>query len=382
MQNEVKEAREHSQTENLPKIPTPVGTRWREFRVKYVPLFVFGVTAFLIWRLWTDLPPSTGIRGIGEGPVSMLASPADGFLSDVAVEPRGYVEAGNPIATVVPFDPAAQMDLFQAQLQISRLAMEPSIVDRNVMNYEQLRVDALRLRSSLAMAKANLQRAETVLPRHETLLKERLISQDLYDLTVRDRNFYRAEVEQTSKSLEEIEERLKQLAPMADTAATNLATDELLPRLEEQMVSVQTNFHPVTLSAPISGEVNYYRQAREFVRLGEPLLTINSDRADRVIAYLKQPLPFDPQVGMQMEVVTRNRKPQRFVTEVAQVGARVEVITNSIAYLQPGTLVDSGLPLVLPVPPNIHIRPGEVVDVQWVEPGAERTIVERLLGKN
>ena len=382
MQNVVKEAREQSHSGDLPAIPTPAGTRWREFRVRYVPIFVFALTAFLIWQFWSDLPPATGIRGIGEGPVSLLASPADGFLQNVVVEPRGRVEAGKPIATIVPFDPRSRMDMFQAQLQISRLALEPSIVDRNVMNYEQLRIDALQLRSALAMAKANLQTAEEILPRHEKALKDRLISQDIYAETLRNRNFYRAEVENTSRALQDIEARLKQLAPMGDPTltATNLVDDSLLPRLEEQMVTIQTNFHPITLTAPISGEVNYYRQAREFVAVGEPLLTINSERADRIIAYLKQPLPFEPQVGMQMEVVTRSRNPQRFITEIANIGARVEVITNSIAYLQPGTLVDSGLPLILPVPPDVHIRPGEIVDVEPKETGGV-SLIGRLFGK-
>lgn len=384
MENELKDAREKAHSQSLPPIPTPPGTRWREVRIKYVPVIVFAVTAFLIWQMWQDLPSASGVRGIGEGAVSMLAAPTDGFMQQLTVEPHGRIAAGEPVLTIVPFDPAAQMDMFQTQLQISRLAMEPSIVDRNALNYEQLRVDSLQLKSALAMAKANLERAEKVLPRHEALLKERLISQDVYDLSLRDRNFYRAEVDETAKALTEIDQRLDQLQSMSAPAApaTNTAESALIPRLEEQMASVRTNWNPITLMAPISGEVNFYRQAREFVRAGEPLLTINSDRSDRIIAYLKQPMPFEPQVGMQMEVVTRNRKPVRFLTEISQVGARVEVITNAIAYLQPGAIVDAGLPLVLPVPPDVQIRPGEVVDVEWKRSPDKATLVQRLFGKN
>jgi hypothetical protein len=148
------------------------------------------------------------------------------------------------------------------------------------------------------------------------------------------------------------------------------------------MATIHTNWNPITLNAPISGEVNFIRQEREFVRLGEPILTISANRADRIIAYLKQPLPFEPEVGMQMQVVTRSRNPTRFLTEVAQIGARVEVITNSIAYIQPGALVDAGLPVILPVPPEVQIRPGEVVDVEWQRPSKPRATVQRLFGKN
>jgi hypothetical protein len=172
------------------------------------------------------------------------------------------------------------------------------------------------------------------------------------------------------------------LRPIAEASATETnLVEKMLPHQEHQMMAVETNWNPITLTAPISGEVSFIRQEREFVRLGEPLLTINSERSDKIVAFLKQPIPFEPQVGMQVEVVTRTRKPKRFVTEVAQIGARVEVITNAIAYLPAGQLVDSGLPVILPVPPDVQIRPGEIVDVEWRRSGKAENAVRRLLGK-
>jgi multidrug resistance efflux pump len=383
MQNEVKEAQQHSRGEDLPNIPTPAGTRWREIRVKYVPLLVFAATVVLIWQFWTKLPPSTGVRGIGEGAVSTLTSPADGFMQQVAVTPRARVAAGEPVATILPYDPRAQMDIFQAQLQISRLALEPSLIDRNAVNYEQLRFDALRLRGELEGARKDLELAEKQLARNEKLWKEGIGSLALYDESIRDRDFYRSKVEETTKTLKLTEERMEQLRPIAETSkgGTNMI-EEMLPRLEQQMSAAQTNLQPITLTAPISGEVCLHRQAREFVRAGEPLLTINSDRSDRIVAYLKQPIPFEPQVGMQVEVITRSGKPQRFLTEIAQIGATVEVITNAIAFVPAGQLVDSGLPVILPVPPDVQVRPGEIVDVEWRRTGRVEGAARRLLGKN
>jgi hypothetical protein len=71
----------------------------------------------------------------------------------------------------------------------------------------------------------------------------------------------------------------------------------------------------------------------------------------------------EPEVGLTAEILTRNRKRQRFTSRIAEVGAQVEAITNSLAFIRTGALVDEGLPIVLEVPPNVHIRPGEVVDV-------------------
>jgi hypothetical protein len=153
---------------------------------------------------------------------------------------------------------------------------------------------------------------------------------------------------------------------------------DIIPKLQRRMHEIQADWDPVTLQAPIAGEVNCYRRAGEFVRAGEPVLVINSDRADYVLAYLKQPLPFDPEVGMLMEVTTRSARPQRFYTEIARVGARVEVITNSLAYVPAGALVDAGLPLVLPVPGNVQVRPGEIVEIDWRPPGTNTTFLQRL----
>jgi hypothetical protein len=138
----------------------------------------------------------------------------------------------------------------------------------------------------------------------------------------------------------------------------------LIARLEARMTAAETNWAPVTLHAPISGMVNLvYRRQHEYVIEGEPLITINSPRSERIVAYLHQPYTVEPEVGLTAEILTRNRKRQRFASRIAEVGAQVETITNSLAYIRTGALVDEGLPIVLEVPPNVHIRPGEIVDV-------------------
>lgn len=363
----------------LPPIPTPAGTRWREFRVTYLPLVTFVITLFAIWRLWLILPPSMGVRGIGEGAVSLITAPQDGFLEGVPAQSYAWIEAGTRVATVTPFDPRSQLSVFQTQLQLSRLALEPTLTDRNALNYEQLRVDSLRLKQELAMAKANLERAEKVLPRHEALLREKLLSQDVYDSTLRDREFFKAEVSEKTKAISAIDQRLEQLSAFSVPAGTN--SGRILPDLEKQIAAVRTNWSPVTLSAPISGEVVLYRRAGEFVRAGELIAAVNSPKADRIIAYIKQPIQFEPEVGMEVEVVTRSNKPQRFTTAVAQVGARVEVITNAIAYHAAGAVVDTGLPFVLPVPENVRIRPGEIVEVLWTRAGRKQVLAREIARK-
>jgi len=78
---------------------------------------------------------------------------------------------------------------------------------------------------------------------------------------------------------------------------------------------------------------------------------------------LRQPYPLDPEVGMEAEILTRTRKPQRFMSKISEIGAQIEMITNSLAFIKQGSMVDEGLPVVLAVPMDANIRPGEIVDV-------------------
>jgi multidrug resistance efflux pump len=313
------------------------------------------------------MPPGNSIRGIGEGKVSIITSPINGYLRTVDIQQRGWVKAGGKLVTIVPFDPKTRMDMFQSELQLSRLGIEPTIGDRNALNYEQLRVESMRLKREQAMAKANLDRVQKTLPRHEALAREKLLSQDAYDLTVRDRDYYQAQVDELNKAIIAVDDRLKELQSLSQIStanSTNVAAS-LLPQFREQMKLMETNLNPITLTAPFEGEAQFYRSEGEFVAAGTPILVLNSPRADRVVAYLKQPAGFDPEVGMRMQARTRSHRPVVFDTEIAMVGARVEVITNALAFVATGALVDTGLPLVLPIPDNVQIRPGEALDVFW-----------------
>jgi len=106
-----------------------------------------------------------------------------------------------------------------------------------------------------------------------------------------------------------------------------------------------------------------HRQAGENVVEGEPLISINSLWSDRLVGYMRQPFPVDPKVGMEVTVTTRDAKRQEFRSEITQVGAQVEVITNALAFVRTGFLVDAGLPVVVGLPPGVQVRPGEIVDL-------------------
>jgi multidrug resistance efflux pump len=352
--------------ERLPRIRTPFSLIWREVRIRLLPPVVFAAVALASYALWQYVGDGSTVPGVGEGVRSTVASPHPGLLQQVYVEPFEWVEAGDPVAVVAPVDPQAKLDLLQSDLQIARLRLEPSIPERNAMNYERIRVEASRLKQELAIANVNLARAENFLKRNAELVKEKLVSEDDYDLSLKERDLYNAEIVVKSEALVDIEARLHHLRTLGEieTPGTNQAMVNLITRLETRMTAAETNWAPITLYAPMSGMVNVvYRRPNEYVIEGEPLITINSARSERVIAYLHQPYAVEPEVGLAADILTRTRKRKRFPSRIAEIGAQVEPITNSLAFIRQGAIMDEGLPVVLEVPPNVHIRPGEIVDV-------------------
>ena len=350
----------------LVRIPTPFSTIWREVRIRVIPLFVFVGVGIASYYLWGEMGRGSSVPGVGEGVRSIVASPYVGIIQQLYVEPFQWVEQGQPLARLAPVDPQAKLDLLQSELQIARLRLEPSMPDREAMGYERLRVDALRLKWELAMAKVNFEVAQNAYLRNQALVKDKLVSQDIYEFSLGQRELFQAEIITKSNSLVEIEVNMARLRSLGEpqSPGTNQSTIELISRLEGRLAAVETNWAPITLTAPISGMVQgIYRHSAEYVVEGEPLMTINSGRSDRVIAYLRQPYPLDPEVGMEAEILTRTRKRQRFISKVSEIGAQIETITNSLAFIKQGSMVDEGLPVVFPVPMDANIRPGEIVDV-------------------
>ena len=353
-------------TPPLPKIPTPFSGIWREVRLRVIPPLVFLAIIAGCYFIWAHVGATSGVAGVGEGTRSIIASPYVGIIDRLYVEPFQWVEQGQPIAQVTPVDSRARLDLLQSEVQIARMRLEPSLSDRNALNYERLRVDWLRLKQEVAIAKVNFEHANNLLQRNEKLVKENLVSQDVYELSLQQRNVYQSQVETTSAALKEIEERMIQLRSLGEPEhpGTNQPVDEMIAGLEKRLTAVQTNWAPMILYAPISGMVQgVYRRSAEYVVEGEPLVTITSPRSERVIAYLRQPYPVEPEIGMEVEIITRSRKRQRFTSRVAEIGAQLEMITNSLAFIRQGAVIDEGLPIVFPVPTDAHIRPGEIVDV-------------------
>jgi len=306
------------------------------------------------------------MSGVADGLRTTVASPQAGWLRELKVLPYQLVNRGEPLAIIEPVDVRMPLDLARVELELARLRHEPPLANQNAMNYERVRVELLRLKAELATARVNLERAETEVTRNQRLYEEKILSADLYDLSVKTRDSIKAEVVAKTSAVGEMEERMEKLRALGDpqVAEVDERLQRVLTRLDATQAVAVSNWGPITLVAPISGMVNgISRQVGEYILEGEPVVGVSSLTAQRVVAYLRQPYPIDPEVGMKVRLTTRTEKPETFATSIIQVGAQVEVITNALALVRQGALVDVGLPVVVGLPAANRIRPGEIVDL-------------------
>jgi multidrug resistance efflux pump len=350
--------------DSLPPIPSPPGHIWREVRYRVLPFVVFFSGCILVAILWRQQGLGRSLTGVGEGVRTAILSPQPATVRQLLVEPYSRVRRGDPIAILEPYDPRADLDLLRAQMDIARLRSTPTLTEANAVDLERLRLDLLQTRSELAVARVRLQLAERDLARNEPLYREKLVSEDIYELSRSTRDMVVAEVEEKARTVAAMELRVRELEERELNGTIAGPSEELLRQLEASHAAARTNWAPVTLVAPIDGTVGMFlRHPGEFLVEGETLVTVQSDRADRIVGYLRQPFAFEPQPGLSVVVSLRSAGRQRFLSEIRHVGAQFEVITNSLAIVRDGVLLDAGLPIVVDVPPNIHIRPGEVVDL-------------------
>src|SRR5688572_5448644 len=156
-------------------VSTPLSVRWREFRITLVPLLMFMGAGLAATLLWKHAGISNGVAGIGEGARSIITLSEPARIDRILVQPYQFVNAGDPIAIVQRMDPRVALDLLQAELALTRLQWQPSVAEENAMNFEQIRVDLLRTKSELGIAKVNLARLDNQVRRNEPLYREKLV---------------------------------------------------------------------------------------------------------------------------------------------------------------------------------------------------------------
>ena len=359
----------------LPPIPIPMAQRWREFRLRALPLLVFCGTLIAAAWLWREQMPVAALVAEVEGTSAQVSSLKAGLLTQFNVTRLQRVKAGEVIGQVMTTDPRvlqSSLAVIQAEINLLRVNLEPVLGEqRFAMSQDRLQLDWMDQRVQLASARTRLQLAESELRRAEELAREKILSTAALDQERTKRDLLVAEIQERVRLVGDQERALETLR-LRETAGTNTAPTPAailqasIQVQEEKLHLTEAELSPISLIAPIDGVISaVHRRSGEAIAAGESLATITSVEADKIVAYIRPPVSADPRPGMTVEVLPRAARRLAVQAKVLQVGAQFEPIKAHL--LPPGAnRVEWGLPITVSLPPALRLHPGEPLDVRLI----------------
>jgi HlyD family secretion protein len=361
-----------------PTIPRPWRHKWNDFRLRGMPPLVLVATIVAIVLLWNhNWMPSTFIGEV-HAPTATVTSPHIGLLTELHVTPFSPVRRGEPVAVIriaTPETIQASAAAIRSDLEVMRARMTLD-QHRNQQNHDRLHLDWLSHRVDLAVARANLRFAGNELSRVERLYREQIVSVAELDIARDRHDALEVEIEERIRLVDDLERRVAGSGPGGQPHEDPLILDSINKAIAAQEEQLRQLESPIRLDAPIDGTVTaVLRRPGETVMAGEALVVISGDYPDQIVGYVRQPLSFEPKTGDTVEVRTRGPRRQRGLTRVSAVGNRLEVYAVSTAgsqlelFTEPlglrpaGGTFERGLPVLLDIPANMRLIPGELVDL-------------------
>jgi multidrug resistance efflux pump len=358
-------------TEDPPPIPIPFQQRWRDARLRLLPVLVFGASLCALVALWKDhVVPHTMI-GQAEPVLANVTCYKPGMLAELSVTRFQRIKAGDPVGKVLITDPkilASSLAVIQAEIDALQASMRPVVAQQqNAMDYDRLRLDWMRQRTQLAADRVNLELAETEFHRMEELWKDKIVAQRVYDQAKATRDRLQNEVESRAKLLDEEEANFRSLQLTNGVDISKVSADPLRAAIavqESKLRLTEAELSPITLLSPIDGIVStIFHRSGEAVTAGQPILAVATLNPVRIVGYLRAPILDEPKPGTSVEIRTRGLHREVGSGKILEIGTQMEPIPPTM--LSPTKFANSelGLPIDISLPPNLKIRAGELVDV-------------------
>ena len=356
------------ETEKLPPIPTPFSQRWREFRIQVLPFLVFIGALIAIVYLWRNIVQPMGMVGFVETNQVNVASLQDGLISELYVERFQEVKKDQPLCVVAKTDPeliAATIAAAKADLLVI-LARGDVDIARGRYSLQQLVGELFVQKIQQVARRVDLTLAQTNLVSAETLRNQGIFGELQYQAALAKRDALREEIAERDKYIVDLDQNLTKLKSTPDDPIK----DSVLEAIRWKEKQLEISLKPVLLKAPFDGMVNaVHPQAGERVLHGIPIITLTSFTASNIIGYVRQPIQRQPKIGDFMRVTTRTT-PRRIGTgQVTKVGAQLEPLNPGLLSAETKRM-EVGLPVVITLPKELGLFPGEYVDVSF-QPGRQ-----------
>lgn len=353
--------------DRLPPIPTPPDQRWRQFRQTGLPTLAFiSVLILSVW-LWGVNLANPLVMGQAEAQQADIVSPVGGQLVSLQASLFQKVTAGDILAVVAVADPEVFSNtLAVIRAEMGAIAAEAEFSPANRMRFAELQVQWLELRADLATLKPNLEFARSELERIKQLNAQGIADQAGLELARRNATRLEEEVLEKEKAAAVAEKALSGLSPEG-TAQESGVVQRQLEVAAEKFRLAEAKLQPIVLRAPISGHVTKLAAANQaYVTRGQVVASIANPKAERIVGYIPQPVRVEPRIGMPVEV--RSRGAGRIVARsvVADIGPRIELFDAPLRIRGMGAAQERGLPIVVSVPDQMPLRPGELVELRLI----------------
>lgn len=354
----------NSDMDRLEPIPSPPGHLVREFCHRALPVLTFIAAGVGAAFLWNQRFTGTLLQGEVEPIRANVTALEGGTIAILHVQRWQEVTNQQPIATLQIIDADAvgrSVDVLRSELQVlrSRMALDES---RNEQSVETLRVRWMEARVALATSRVSLGNAERELQRNKQLFDQQILSASQLDSAQTLRDALELEVEERTKLADSIETSLNRL-----DAAVKKDRGEAMGVFERSLAAQESELaHQGTqiLRAPMAGIVRSLTVTHgESVASGAIIAEIATPKSDRIVGFVRQPLTLEPRPGMTVEIRTRGAVRQVGQSRIAQVGADLELIDPTLRLPGSDGAIQRGLAFSVPLPPELQVRPGELVDL-------------------
>lgn len=361
----------NSEMDRLEPIPSPPGHLLREFCHRALPVVAFVAAGIGAASLWNERFTGTLLHGEVEPISADITTLEGGTIVDVHVQRWQPVTNGQIIATIQVVDPTAvgrSIDVLRTELHILRSRMALDAV-RNAQDLEGLRVRWLEARVQLATARVNLGNAERELERNRGLHRAGIVSAADLDTAQSLRDALQVEIEERTKLAEGLEQAVTRLDAdnQREQGDALDVVNQSLAAQERQLEGEGTH----TLRAPMDGILKTIEAVRgERVPANAVVAVVTSPISERIIGYIRQPLSVEPKLGMPVEIRTRGGLRQIGQSQISDVGTGLELVASPLRLRGFDNAVERGLAFAIPIPPEMQVHPGELVDL-IVRPASE-----------
>jgi multidrug resistance efflux pump len=355
--------------DKLPPIPTPAAQRWREFRIQVLPLIIFTGILLSVVFLWRNFVAPTGIVGEVEAIKADVISIQDGTVVRLGIDRFETVEEGQELGEITTSSEdfvKASVAAIEADLRVmdTRIALDQR---RNQQSTVQLQMDVFSERVQLAQDKMSLIQASNSFRRAEQQfnIEPKLISTDEFDIAKAAYETLQAAVTERSQLVTEMTESLEQLKATQSPEDKDPVEEAIKTKIAE----LEAALKPMKIKAPMAGVVSaiYHRPGEKIVR-GVPILTITAMHSDRIVGYLRQPINSRPTTNDTVIVSTRTQKRLRATGKILRVGTQMELINPALLSTD-SNRIEVGLPILVQIPDNLKLVPGEFVDLSITPAG-------------